>query len=92
MGFTTSQLLLTNSIWIDDDITLKDSGLDALRDDYYCYSYDVDFDDNNANANQAIKEFINYHTRGLINPDIKLSPLTFFVLMNIYMSKIFGMN
>ena len=83
MGFTTSQLLLTNSIWVDDDVTLKDSGLDALRDDYYCYSYDVDFDKNNDNANQAIKEFINYHTRGLINPDIKLSTATLFVLMNI---------
>lgn len=83
MDYTTSQLLLTNSIWIDDDVTLKDSGLDALRDDYYCYSYDVDFDKNNAEANQAIKEFINYHTRGLINPDLQLSPQTLFVLMNI---------
>lgn len=82
MDYITSQLLLTNSIWIDDDITLKSSGLDALRDDYYCYSYDVDFDGDNKNANQAMKEFINYHTRGLINPDLQLSPQTLFVLMN----------
>ena len=83
MDYTTSQLLLTNSIWIDDDVELKADGLDALRDDYYCYSYDVDFDKHNAEANQAIKEFINYHTRGLINPDLSLDPMTVFVLMNI---------
>ena len=83
MDYTTSQLLLANSIWIDDDVSLKEDGLDALRDDYYCYSYGVDFDKNNANANQAMKEFINYHTRGLINPDLKLDTSTMFVLMNI---------
>ena len=91
MDYTTSQLLLTNSIWIDNDITLKDSGLDALRDDYYCYSYGVDFDKDNANANQAIKEFINYNTRGLINPDLQLSPETLFVLMNtLYLKDIWN--
>ncbi len=82
MDYITSQLLLTNSIWIDNDIKLKDSGLDALRDNYYCYSYDVDFNGNNKNANQAIKEFINYNTKGLINPELSLSPDTLFVLMN----------
>ena len=81
-GELMAQLLLTNSIWIDNDVKLKDSGLDALRDDYYCYSYDVDFNGHNAEANQAIKEFINYNTKGLLNPDLRLSPSTMFVLMN----------
>ena len=91
MDYETSLLLFTNSIWIDNDITLKDAGLDALRDDYYCYSYDVDFDGNNLNANQAMKEFINYHTRGLINPDLQLSPETLFVLMNtLYLKDIWN--
>ena len=80
MDYVTSQLLLTNSIWIDDDISLKENGLDALRDDYYCYSYDVDF--NSQNANQAIREFINQSTKGLIDPELNLSPYTLFVLMN----------
>ena len=81
-GEIISQLLLTNSIWIDDGITLKNSGLDALRDDYYCYSYDVDFSGDNANANKAISEFISRSTNGMLKPDLNLSPETLFVLMN----------
>lgn len=91
MGNLTSQCLLTNSIWIDDDISLKDGGLDALRDDYYCYSFDTDFNGNNSAANQAIKDFINYNTKGLINPDLNLSAQTIFVLMNtIYIKDIWN--
>ncbi len=77
-----SELLLTNSIWIDNDITLLDSGLDALRDDYYCYSYHADFNKDNRNSNKAIQEFIKDKTKGLINPKLKLSELTLLVLMN----------
>ena len=91
MGNLTSQCLLTNSIWIDDEVTLKDSGLDALRDDYYCYAFDTDFNGDNAAANQAIKDFINYNTKGLINPDLGLSPTTLFVLMNtVYIKDIWN--
>ena len=85
-GKTLAQMLLTNSIWIDNDITLKDSGLDALKDDYYCYSYHVDFNGDNKNTNKAIQEFIKDKTKGLINPQLDLSPMTLFVLMNtLYM-------
>ena len=86
-----SQLLLTNSIWIDDDVTLKDSGLDALRDDYYCYSYHVDFKNDNKRSNKAIQEFINDKTKGLINPELKFSVDTLFVLMNtLYLKDIWN--
>ena len=86
-----SQLLLTNSIWIDNDISLKDSGLDALRDDYYCYSYHVDFDKDNKNSNKAIQEFINDKTKGLINPELRFSKETLFILMNtLYLKDIWN--
>lgn len=81
-----SQLLLSNSIWIDDDIELKESGLDALKNDYYCYSYDTDFGNGNQ-ANKAIRQFINCNTKGLLNPNIQLSPATLFVLMNVLYAK-----
>ena len=85
------ELSLTNSIWIDDEINLLDSGLDALRDDYYCYSYEVDFNKKNEQTNKAIKEFINDKTHGLINPDLQLSPETLFILMNtLYMKDIWN--
>lgn len=82
-----SQLLLANSIWIDDGANLKDSGLDALRDDYYCYSYGVDFDGDNGNANRAMSDFISQNTKGLLNPNLNISPETLFVLMNVLYSK-----
>ena len=86
-----SQILLTNSIWIDDEVTLKDEGLDALRDDYYCYSYEADFNHNNAKTNKAIQEFIRKQTKGLLNPELNLDEETLFVLMNtIYLKDIWN--
>ena len=79
---TIGQMLLTNSIWIDNDIKLKDSGLDNLRDNYYCYSYQADFDNDNKNSNKAIQEFIKDKTKGLINPQLDFSKETLFVLLN----------
>ena len=77
-----AQNLFTNSIWIDDEITLLDEGLDALRDDYYCYSYHADFNHDNQKTNEAMEEFIKDKTKGLIDPDLDLGPKTIFVLMN----------
>ena len=86
-----SELLLTNSIWIDDDYTLKEDCLDALENDYYCYSYHVDFDEHNSDANKAIREFNKEKTKGLIDQDLKLSPQTLFVLMNtLYLKDIWN--
>ena len=83
MGYETARLIFANSIWVDDEANLKDDCLDALRDDYYCYSYEADFNGNNKASNQAIREFIKQATRGLIDQDLQLSPATIFVLMNI---------
>ena len=85
------QMLLTNSIWIDNDITLKDNGLDDLRDNYYCYSYHADFNGDNKNSNKAIQEFIKDKTKGLINPQLDFSPETLFVLLNtLYLKDIWN--
>ena len=77
-----SQLLITNSIWIGDEIELKDDALDALRDDYYCYSYQSDFNDKNKKSCEDIQKFIYEKTKGLLNPTIELDIRTLFVLMN----------
>ena len=91
MDKITSRLLLTNSIWIDDEVTLKDSGLDALKDDYYCYSYEADFNHNNKEANEAIQDFVKDKTKGLIDQNLDLSPETLFVLMNtLYLKDIWN--
>ena len=83
------QIMSSNSIWIDDDVNLKDSGLDALRDDYYCYSYHTNFSNND--ANEAIAKFIEIQTKGVLKPTLNFSPLTLFVLMNtLYLKDIWN--
>ena len=91
MGYNTARLLFANSIWVDDEAALKDSCLDALKYDYYCYSYEADFNGKNKEANQAIRDFIKKATNGLIDQDLKLSTQTLFVLMNtIYLKDIWN--
>ena len=82
MDYITAQLLLANSIWIDDEADLKDDCLDSLKDDYYCYSFNADFNKHNKEANQAIREFVKQATKGLIDQDLGLTTETLFVLMN----------
>lgn len=91
MGNTVAQLLLTNSIWIDDEASLKDDCLDALRDDYYCYSYEADFNGKNKETNQAIREFVKQATKGLIDQDLRIPADTILTLMNtIYLKSIWN--
>ena len=86
-----AKLLLSNSIWIDNDVTLYDKGLDDLQNNYYCYAYEADFNGNNKVTNKAIREFIKQQTNGLIDPEMNLSTDIMFVLMNtIYLKDIWN--
>lgn len=86
-----SELSLTNSIWIDSDINLSETGLDDLKNDYYCHSFEADFNKNNKETTEAIEYFIEQKTNGLIKPDLQFSPETFFVLMNtLYLKDIWN--
>ena len=76
------QLSFYNSFWFDNNLSLIEDGLDGLRDDYYCYSYQVDFDGKNAKTNQAIQQFIREKTNNLIDPQLNFSEETLFILMN----------
>ena len=86
-----SEITLTNSIWIDDDIKLLDSGLDDLKNNYYCHSFAADFGVNNKDTIEAIKYFVEQQTHGLIKPELNFSPNTLFVLMNtLYLKDIWN--
>ena len=86
-----SELSLTNSIWIDKDINLSEDGLDDLKNDYYCHSFEADFDKYNKETTEAIEYFIGQKTKGLIQPDLQFDPMTFFVLMNtLYLKDIWN--
>ena len=90
-GDISSELSLTNSIWIDDDINLSEKGLDDLKNNYYCHSFSADFNGNNENTTKAIEYFIEEKTHGLIKPDLQFSLETLFVLMNtLYLKDIWN--
>lgn len=82
LGEIVSQLLLTNSIWMDKNVEFINKGLDDLKNDYYCYAYQADFKNQNKESCDDIAEFIYNKTKGLIRPDLQLSTETLFVLMN----------
>ena len=86
-----AKIELTNSIWIDNDVTLYEKGLDDLRDNYYCYAYEADFDGDNKASNQAMREFIREKTNKLLDPEMNIDEATMFVLMNtLYLKDIWN--
>ena len=52
---------------VDIPVILTETGLDDLCDNYYCYSYEADFDGHNKESNDALRAFINEKTKGLIS-------------------------
>ena len=89
----TSKLDLTNSIWIQDDLIVKDNCINKLADNYYCYPYKADFYNNNEKANLAIKEFICDKTNGLINKNFDLSKECLLALINtLYLKDVWSVD
>ena len=78
----TGKFLLTNSIWVDKQITAKQDCLDILSNQYYTHVLSTDFINENQSSNQAIRNFIKKQTKGLIDKSIHFNPLTGFVLLN----------
>lgn len=88
-----SKLDLTNSIWIQDDLIVKDNCINELANNYYCYPYKADFYNNNIKANLAIKEFIYDKTNGLINKDFDLSKDCLIALINtLYLKDVWDIS
>ncbi|MDY0399533.1 MAG: serpin family protein [Bacilli bacterium] len=79
---TNGLIDLSNSIWFDEQITLKDAALDILAADYNAFPFAVDFLNDNAEANKAIRGFIKEKTRGLIDQDFQLDQSTLIALIN----------
>ncbi len=80
----TTEQKMTNSIWIDDNVTLKTEGLQNLSTDYNCSSYSAPFQNDNKKAVKAVRKYIYDNTNGLIDPDLRISDETLFVIMNTY--------
>lgn len=84
-----SLLSFTNSIWADNELALKEQGLNSLVDDRYCYAYSVDFNNDNRKSNHAINRFVRDHTNEFLSPQFEFSKETVLALINtIYMKDV----
>lgn len=80
-------LSLSNSIWFDKEYKIVDSGLEELKNDNYCYSFQTEFKNNNRKANELVRAFIKDKTNGLIDRDFNFSTSTILLLINtIYLA------
>ena len=76
---------LANSIWMDDNVTLTDTGIGSLVNDYNCDLFHVDFQD--SKASKAIEAYIKDKTHGIIDGAIDVSPETLITLINTFYLK-----
>ena len=76
---------LTNSIWADDGLTLRDAGVNKLANDYNCDLFRVNF--GSGEAKRAISAYIKDKTHGLVDGDLELSPETIITLINTFYLK-----
>ena len=86
-----SQLLLTNSVWVDNEVPLLDKGLDKLVNNYYAYVYECDFNGANRRTNRAMNRFVREKTNDLLSPQFDLPTTTMFVFLNtVYLKDIWN--
>ena len=76
---------LSNSIWVDDNATLTESGINNLATNYNCDMFSVDF--GSSEAEKAIRAYIKDKTHGLIDSAPNLSPKTLITLINTFYLK-----
>lgn len=91
-GEVVCTLSLGNSVWLDERLEYKQSCVDALSEFYQSYTYSADFLNDNAAANQAVRDFVKEQTKGLIDKDFRLSTDTLFTLINTLYLKTVWMN
>ena len=76
---------ISNSFWAAKGLSLKDSGVMKLADDYNCDLYRVDFA--SGEARRAIGDYIKDKTHGLCDGDVEFTPETIIALINTFYLK-----
>lgn len=77
-----AKLDLTNTVWLDDNLTPNQDALDNLAEKLFCHALHTPFYDDNREANREIRKFVKEKTKGLIDSDFDLSPSTLVALIN----------
>ncbi len=76
-----NELKCVNSLWVQDDVKVKESGLQSLTDLFHTDIFRMDF--NGSNVNDIITSYISNETRGFLSPNLEITPETLLVLMNV---------
>ncbi len=76
-----NEIKCVNSLWVQDDVKVKDSGLQSLTDLFHTDMFRMDF--KGSDVNSLITSYISNETRGFLKPNLELSPETLLVLMNV---------
>ena len=74
--------LLTNSIWLDDSVSFKQTMVDKIAEDFYCYAMNAKFRSNPSETNKQMSSFVEDKTDGLIKPEFSFDENTFFTILN----------
>lgn len=86
---TISQEKTYNSIFIQNDLKIKNDCINNLANNYYCYQYQADFKNNF--TNKMITDYVSKNTNGLINEDFEISKEAIAVLINsLYLKTIWN--
>lgn len=89
----TGELRFGNSIWLQKGFDVKQACVDSLAENFGCYSYQVDFQNNNRSANKLISDFVKEQTNGLIKKDYQFNQDVVFTLINaLYLKTIWNLN
>lgn len=81
-GKLSCRIELNNSIWLNENLSYKQEGLDLLKDAFYVDSYAAPFTTNNKAANKAVQDYVYRNTHGLINNEYGFDEETLFLLIN----------
>lgn len=73
---------LNNSLWFSKELNKFENTLDVLANYYHVSSYETDFLNNNAKANEDFKSYVKDKTHDLITPSFDLEKQTLLVLLN----------
>lgn len=74
------RVYLANSVWMREGVTFCDDFTENAVKNFYAESYTLDFDA--AGAGKTISDWVSEQTKGLLKPEVKLTPQTIAVLLN----------
>ena len=92
-GSVTGRILSSGSLWVQKGLPVKEEGVSALAEKYFCYTYSADFRNDNRAANRAVREFVDRQTNGVIDRDFSFSEETLLALLTtLYLKDLWKEN